>query len=220
MAHIDGTAPNEREAHESAEEEEQPQPLYGDNGLTSVNEGSEGGLNDMISEREEGEECSDAGTEKVEDQQTVNENENDAENGTLTTICSNAPGAARLGNAGGSGLLDMFSQSLMNTNDMNSSAERLAALSKISDEPRSKFKRLGEPPEPVPEPVLPASCYLTMSKNVLIEELLAKYYMTWHPFPKLFGELLVFKPRSVDQSDEEKIVYREYTLCNRLPMRK
>ena len=65
MAHIDGTAPNEREAHESAEEEEQP--LYGDNGLTSVNEGSEGGLNDddMISEREEGEECSDTGTEKA-----------------------------------------------------------------------------------------------------------------------------------------------------------
>ena len=118
----------------------------------------------------------------------------------------------------------------MNTNDMNSSAERLAALSKKSDEPRSKFKRLGEPHEPVPEPVLPPSCYLTMSKNVLIEKLLAKYYMTWHPFPKLFGELLVFKPKSVDQKsissgdteeeEEEKIVYREYSLCNRLPMRK
>ena len=115
----------------------------------------------------------------------------------------------------------MFSKSLMNANDMNSSAERLAAITKKSDEPRLKFKRLGEPPEPVPEPVLPQSCYLTMSKNVLIEELLHKYYLIWHPFPKLFGELLVFKPKSADQTlNEEKIVYRDYSLCNRLPMAK
>ena len=59
MAHIDGTAPNEREAHESAEDEEPDVPSNG--GLASNDEEND----DMISEREEGEECSDTGTEKA-----------------------------------------------------------------------------------------------------------------------------------------------------------
>ena len=92
----------------------------------------------------------------------------------------------------------MFSSSLAGLGEMVSSADKLAALSKKSDEPKPAYKRMGEPPEPVPEPILPLSCYITMSKNVLIEKLLAKYYLTWHPLPKLFGELLVFKKKKAD----------------------
>ena len=140
----------------------------------------------MISEREEGEECSDTDTEKAKSEAP----ENDKLEGADAT--------GSLLNAGGSGMLDMFSSSLMNIGEMVSSAEKLAALSKKSDEPKPTYKRMGEPPEPVPEPILPQSCYITMSKNVLIEKLIAKYYLTWHPLPKLFGELLVFKKKKAD----------------------
>ena len=47
--------------------------------------------------------------------------------------------------------------------------------------------------------------------------MLDKYFLTWHPFPKISGELLVFKTRKDDQTNKkETIVYREYSLCKRL----
>ena len=147
----------------------------------------------MISEREEGEECSDSGTEKAKSEAPDDLLKSRLEDGTDTNIASFG-----LGQTGGSGLLDMFSQSLMNAGEIASSAEKLAALSKKSEEPKPKYKKLGEPPDPVPLPILPQRCYINMSKNVLIEKLLAKYYLTWHPLPKLFGELLVFKKVKAD----------------------
>ena len=116
-------------------------------------------------------------------------------------------------------MLDMFSQSLLAAGDATSSAERIAAAMKSDQEskPKPKYKKLGAPPEPVPQPVLPLSCYIKLNKQIRIEKMLGKYYLSWHPFPKLFGELLIFKTQKADkQEDKESIVYRDYSLCNRL----
>lgn len=185
MDHIDGTAPNERELHET-EEDEESEPI-------------ESEQPESISEREEGEE-----EDPDADPDAANKNK----------IAGVEVGSNAMGMLG-----DPFSQQLLAAGDSVASAERLKNASRGGARPKPKYKNRDEPPEPVPLPVLPQNCYITISKKVLIEKMLAKYYLTWHPFPKIYGELLVFKTKKADQMNKkETIVYREYSLCKRLQM--
>ena len=45
-----------------------------------------------------------------------------------------------------------------------------------------------------------------------------RYFLASHPYPKLEGELLVFKPNKLDQNKERKdeIIYRDYSLRKRI----
>ena len=42
---------------------------------------------------------------------------------------------------------------------------------------------------------IPIKCNVTMMKKVLIDKLPAKYFLASHPYPKIPGEMLVFRPR-------------------------
>lgn len=55
-------------------------------------------------------------------------------------------------------------------------------------------------------------------KKVLIEKLPAKYFLASHPYPKLEGEMIIFKPRKEDQDPEDKsvIIYRDFSLRKRI----
>lgn len=104
-------------------------------------------------------------------------------------------------------------------NDSVSSAERLQALVSKPKEPKSRWKQDEEDAQPQPQPVLPYSCYLEITKKVRIEKMLDRYFLLWHPFPKIFGELLVLKVRKFDQTKgKETMVYRDYSLCKRLKL--
>lgn len=64
---------------------------------------------------------------------------------------------------------------------------------------------------------IPASCNVTMMKKVLIDKLPAKYFLASHPYPKINGEMMVFRPRKQDQEREsDVIVYRDFSLRKRL----
>ena len=64
---------------------------------------------------------------------------------------------------------------------------------------------------------LPDSCYLSMMKKVLIEKLTAKFFLAVHPFPRIEGEMLIFKPKKEDQNKgKDVIVYRDYSLRKRI----
>ena len=65
---------------------------------------------------------------------------------------------------------------------------------------------------------IPQSCLISMMKKVLIEKLPAKYFLASHPYPKLEGEMIVFKPRKEDQDPEDKslIMYRDFSLRKRI----
>lgn len=55
-----------------------------------------------------------------------------------------------------------------------------------------------------------------MMKKVLIEKLAAKYFLSSHPYPKIEGELIIFKPKKDDQDKgKDVIVYRDYSLRKR-----
>jgi len=56
-----------------------------------------------------------------------------------------------------------------------------------------------------------------MMKGVKIEKLDAKFNLVSHPLPQLEGELLIFQPKKDDQSEEDLIVYRDYSLRKRCP---
>ena len=57
-----------------------------------------------------------------------------------------------------------------------------------------------------------------MMKKTLIYKLPAKYFLASHPYPKLEGEMIVFRPRKDDQDAEDKtvIVYRDFSLRKRI----
>ena len=58
---------------------------------------------------------------------------------------------------------------------------------------------------------IPESCYVSMMKKVLIEKMAAKYFLASHPFPKIEGEMIVFKPKKNDQNQgKDVIIYRDY----------
>ena len=40
--------------------------------------------------------------------------------------------------------------------------------------------------------------------------------MVSHPYPQIEGELLIFQPKKDDQSEEDLIVYRDYSLRKRI----
>lgn len=64
---------------------------------------------------------------------------------------------------------------------------------------------------------IPPSCYLTMMKKVLIDKLPAKYFLASHPFPRIPGEMMVFRPKKQDQAkNSDEIVYRDFSLRKRL----
>lgn len=64
---------------------------------------------------------------------------------------------------------------------------------------------------------LPDSCFISMMKGVKIEKLDSKFYLVSHPYPQVEGEMLVFQPKKDDQSEEDLIVYRDYSLRKRIP---
>ena len=46
---------------------------------------------------------------------------------------------------------------------------------------------------------LPPSCHVSMMKKVLIEKnMTQKYVLASHPYPKLEGEMIIFKPKKED----------------------
>lgn len=56
-----------------------------------------------------------------------------------------------------------------------------------------------------------------MMKKALIEKLDAKYFLASHPYPKLEGEMVIFKPKKADQTKgKDVIVYRDFSLRKRL----
>ena len=56
-----------------------------------------------------------------------------------------------------------------------------------------------------------------MIKKVLIEKLASKFFLAVHPFPRLEGEMLIFKPKKKDQTKgKDIIVYRDYSLRKRI----
>lgn len=64
---------------------------------------------------------------------------------------------------------------------------------------------------------LPESCYLSMMKKVSIDKMEAKYFLTSHPYPKLEGEMIIFKPKKADQTQgKEVMIYRDYSLRKRI----
>ena len=56
-----------------------------------------------------------------------------------------------------------------------------------------------------------------MMKKVLIEKMAAKYFLGSHPYPKIEGELIVFKPQKNDQTQgKDVILLRDYSLRKRI----
>ena len=45
---------------------------------------------------------------------------------------------------------------------------------------------------------VPLSCHVSMMKKVLIEKMQAKYFLASHPYPKIEGEMVIFKPHKAD----------------------
>lgn len=63
---------------------------------------------------------------------------------------------------------------------------------------------------------LPESCYINVMKSLKIDKLESKFYLVSHPYPQIEGELLIFQPKKDDQSEEDLIVYRDYSLRKRI----
>jgi hypothetical protein len=65
---------------------------------------------------------------------------------------------------------------------------------------------------------VPEKCKINFAKNTRIEKLDGKFLLIAHPHPALEGELLILKPQKKDQeSGEEDIVFRDYSLRKRIP---
>ena len=45
---------------------------------------------------------------------------------------------------------------------------------------------------------IPVKCHISMMKKVLIDKMPAKYFLASHPYPRIPGEMMVFKPRKQD----------------------
>jgi len=64
---------------------------------------------------------------------------------------------------------------------------------------------------------IPESCYLTMMKKILIEKLESKFFLAVNPFPRIEGEMIIFKPEKDDQNKgKDVLVYRDYSLRKRI----
>ena len=64
---------------------------------------------------------------------------------------------------------------------------------------------------------LPQTCMVSMMKKVLIEKMEGKYFLASHPYPKLEGEMIIFKPKKGDQNNgKDVIVYRDFSLRKRV----
>lgn len=64
---------------------------------------------------------------------------------------------------------------------------------------------------------IPQSCYVSMMKKVLIEKMQAKWFLASHPYPRIEGEMIVFKPKKEDQTQgKDVIIYRDYSLRKRV----
>ena len=157
LAHIDGTAPNEREAHESEEEVEEKKKS--DKQGTTSKRGTDG----------------------------VARNSSHHVNDT------------------GSVEMDRKSQASKKTAEKKSSvldASRMTTLNKTNDSFRYET---------------PDSCLVSMMKKTMISKLENKYLLTSHPYPKIEGEMIIFKAKKDDQEKgEDVIVYRDFSLRKRI----
>jgi hypothetical protein len=55
-----------------------------------------------------------------------------------------------------------------------------------------------------------------MLKKAKVEKLDCKFYLVCHPFPQIEGEMIILQPKKDDQSEEDLIVYRDYSLRKRI----
>ena len=62
---------------------------------------------------------------------------------------------------------------------------------------------------------IPDSCQLSMIKKVLIEKMAGKFFLASHPYPKIEGEMIIFKPKK-DKSVKDIIFYRDFSLRKRI----
>jgi len=45
---------------------------------------------------------------------------------------------------------------------------------------------------------IPETCHMAMMKKLLIEKLENKFFLAVHPFPRIEGEMIIFKPQKED----------------------
>ena len=156
--HIEGTAKNEREAHDSADD--------GEDAKKSIRQGS-------VSKR--GSQLNKTGSQFAGDQDSV-EHRNEG-----------------------------LSKRSSKKSNLDASKYQSMSMAKTHGE---SFKY-----------EIPDSCKVTMMKKVLVQKLSDrdKYFLASHPYPKLEGEMIVFKPHKKDQEKgTDLITYRDYSLRKRL----
>ena len=102
----------------------------------------------------------------------------------------------------------------------NDSVEKRSQVSKksgkMSSKDNSRFTTLNKTTENFKFEI-PDSCKVTMMKKVLIEKLNGKYFLASHPYPKIQGEMIIFKPKKSDQGkDKDIITYTDFSLRKRI----
>ena len=81
-------------------------------------------------------------------------------------------------------------------NDKRSQVSRKSGTHKSSKD-NSRFATLNKTNENFKFEI-PDSCKVTMMKKVLIEKMAGKYFLASHPYPKIEGEMVIFKPKKSD----------------------
>ena len=158
LAHIDGTANNDREAVESQDENENGQNKSAKPGTLSKR-GTD--MNDV-----------------------------------------NKTSSSRMLNETGSIDDDGPKSRLSRRSDKKSESMRQSRLG--NEDATTKFE-------------IPESCYLTMMKKILIEKLENKFFLAVNPFPRIEGEMIIFKPQKEDQTrGKDVLVYRDFSLRKRI----
>ena len=137
MAHIEGTAPNEREAHDSAGEE-------GDDQKKSQKQGTVSKKGSQL-------------------------------NRTNSQF------------AGDGDSVDKRNEGMSKRSSKRSNLDTTKFDSITAKAGGENFKN-----------EVPDNCSVSMMKKCLIDKLPAKYFLASHPFPKIEGEMIVFRPRKQD----------------------
>jgi len=112
------------------------------------------------------------------------------------------------------------SKQLNETNESNDAVpkSRMSQLSKKSAMDNTRQSQIGSQIIDTDAKMeIPESCYLSFMKRILIEKLESKFFLAVHPFPRLEGEMIIFKPQKEDQTrGKDVIVYRDYSLRKRI----
>lgn len=156
-AHIEGTAANEREAHESADEGVEEQKKSSGKAGTQSKKGT------------------------------------DAMNRTSSHYVNDADSVEN----------EKKSMISKNTKKSNLDTSKYGSILSKTDQ-NFKYE-------------IPPSCMVSMMKKVLIEKMSGKFFLASHPYPKIEGEMIIFKPKKGDQTQgKDVIVYRDFSLRKRV----